>query len=71
MAGGTSSGNASNQLFGPGDVYADDQDNVYVLDGYNNRVQNGKPALLRALQLPAGMALEVHPASFTYPGVLC
>ena len=67
VAGGTSSGNASNQLFGPGDVYADDQDNVYVLDGYNNRVQKWEARPSSGTTVAGGNGLGGAPSQLYLP----
>jgi len=43
VAGGHKAGSAADQLFGPDDIYVDKSGALYVLDGYNNRVQKWLP----------------------------
>lgn len=56
-AGGNGSGSAANQLSGPGDVYTDAAENVYVLDCYNNRVQKWAPGGSAGVTVAGGHGL--------------
>jgi len=54
VAGGPKAGAASDQLYGPSDVYVDNTGNIYVLDGYNNRVQKFAPGSLKGVTIAGG-----------------
>jgi len=43
VAGGNGAGNAANQLNGPAGIYIDGNNNVYVADANNNRIQKWSP----------------------------
>jgi sugar lactone lactonase YvrE len=54
VAGTGISGAEQNQLYGPGDVQVDDSGNVYVLDGYNSRVQKWMPGAISGITVAGG-----------------
>ncbi|MEP6845086.1 MAG: T9SS type A sorting domain-containing protein [Panacibacter sp.] len=56
-AGGNGYGSGSNQLAAPGDVDIDDVGNLYVLDGYNNRVQKWAPGATSGVTVAGGHGL--------------
>lgn len=67
VAGGNGLGSAANQLFGPGDVYADADDNIYVLDGFNNRVQKWAAGASSGTTIAGGNGLGGAPGQLDLP----
>jgi archaellum component FlaF (FlaF/FlaG flagellin family) len=53
-AGNGESGSGADQLSAPGDVAADADGNIYILDGYNNRVQKWAPGATTGTTVAGG-----------------